>query len=229
METIGIIGGLGPHSTIKYYEWLTQGVNDALGGVNSAKIILTSLNGEEIKNIRLGNDKEAEGLLFAEAARTLEAAGADFILIASNTSHKNAPYVEDAVFIPLLHLADVTAEHIKDQSIESIVLIGTRPTMEQEFYKSRLVKQGLKVIIPNEAEREFINTAIHEELVKGIIKPDVSAAFTEIIERTKDMGAQGAILGCTELTLLNLKNTKIPLFDTTRIHVNAALKRALSS
>ena len=228
MKTIGIIGGLGPHSTVKYYEWLTQGVQDALGGVNSAKIILTSLNGEEIKNIRMAGDKDKEGALFAAEAKKLENAGADFLLIASNTSHKNVPYIEAAVSIPLLHLADATAKKILNSGVDTVALLGTAPTMEHNFYKSRLIDAGLNVIVPDDTDRVFISDTIYSEMVKGIVRPEVNVAFETIIKKMEDAGAKGVILGCTELTLLDLKNVSLPLFDTLRIHVDAALELTLS-
>ncbi len=227
MKTIGIIGGLGPPSTVKYYEWLTQGVQQALGGQNSARIILTSLNGEDIKNLRLAGDREAEGAFYAREALRLQQAGADFILIASNTSHKNAPAIEQAISIPLLHLADATAAHVRAQGVTSVGLLGTAPTMEEDFYTSRLRAQGLHVITPDAPDRAFVSAAIYDEMVKGIVRPEVNAAFIDIIAKLEQAGAQGVILGCTELTLLDLSALTLPLFDTVKIHVAAALKEAL--
>jgi len=228
MKTIGIIGGLGPPSTVKYYEWLNEGVQKALGGNHSAKIILTSLDGEDVKKFRLSGDATGEGQFYAQEAKKLEQAGAHFILIASNTSHKNVPAIEKAVSIPVLHLADATAARVKSAGIKKIGLLGTAPTMEEDFYKSRLTAAGLDVIIPDEQERRYINNVIYNELVKNIINTTVNAEFTKIAQRLQAAGAQGIILGCTELTLLSLPEVKAPLFDTTKIHVEAALEYALA-
>jgi aspartate racemase len=228
MKTIGIIGGLGPPSTVKYYEWLTEGVQQALGGQNSARIILTSLNGEDVKNFRVSGDKEGESAFYAREAKRLEQAGADFILIASNTSHKNAPAIEKAISIPLLHLADATAAYVRSKGVKKVGLLGTAPTMEEEFYKSRLAAQGLEVLIPEADDRAFISSSIYNEMVKNIVRPEVNAAFIDIIGKLEAVGAEGVILGCTELTLLDLSSVRLPLFDTVKIHVEAALKEALS-
>lgn len=227
MKTIGIIGGLGPPSTVKYYEWLNEGAQKALGGNTSARIILTSVNGEDIKAFRLSGDKEAEGAFYAREAKRLEQAGADFILIASNTSHKNAPYIEKAVSVPLLHLAKATAQEVLAKGIKKVALLGTAPTMEEDFYKSHLTSQGIEVIIPAAEDRAFINKAIYDELVKGIVRPEINAGFLEIAHKLLQKKAEGIILGCTELTLLDLSSVPLPLLDTVKIHVAAALKAAL--
>lgn len=228
MKTVGIIGGIGPPSTVKYYEGLTQGVQKALGGSATAKVILTSLNGEDIKQFRLAGDVAGEGAFYAAEALRLEQAGADFILIASNTSHKNVPYVESAITVPLLHLADATAQAVVVQGVEKVALLGTIPTMEQDFYKTRLAAQGLEVMMPDVDDRHFINDTIYTEMVKGIVRPEINAGFVRIINKLKDAGADGVILGCTELTLLDLADIDLPVFDTVKIHIEAALKEILS-
>ena len=228
MKTVGIIGGIGPPSTVKYYEGLIQGVQMALGGHATAKIILTSLNGEDIKQFRLSGDVAGEGSFYAAEAVRLERAGADFILIASNTSHKNVPYIESAITVPLLHLADATAQAVSSKGVTTVALLGTIPTMEQDFYKTRLVAQGLNVVIPDADDRHFINDTIYTEMVKGIVRPEVNAEFVRIINKLQDAGAEGVILGCTELTLLELADINLPVFDTVKIHIEAALKEILS-
>ena len=229
MKTIGIIGGLGPASTVKYYEWLTAGVNARLGGNHSARIIMTSVNGEDVKARRLSGDPAAEGAFFAAEAKRLETAGADFILITSNTSHKNAPAVEAAVSIPLLHLAEATAARVVAAGIKKIGLLGTIYTMEEDFYISRLQKHGLDVIVPEAADRAWISETIYGPLTRGIVTPETKATFAEIIARLAEQGVGGVILGCTELTLLSLPGSPVPLFDTTKIHVEEALNFALSA
>ena len=227
MKTIGIIGGLGPPSTVKYYEWLNQGINQRLGGAHTARIILTSVDGADVVALRQKQDPVAEGEFYAAEARKLERAGADLILIASNTSHKNAPAVEAAVGIPLLHLADATARAIRRQGARRVALLGTQLTMEADFYRSRLMGADLEVIIPVEADRRWISETIYSELVKGVVRPEVSERFRKIIGELAQQKIDGVILGCTELTLLDLNEVKPPLFDTTRIHVEAAIEYAL--
>ena len=228
MKTIGIIGGLGPPSTLKYYEWLNDGVQKALGGVASANIILTSVNVLDVAAFRNAKDDTGEGAFFARHAELLENAGADFILIASNTSHRNAPYVEAAVKIPLLHLADATAQKIVDANVTKVALLGTPYTMEHDFYKSRFAERGIDVLVPNTEDRAWMGRAIYDELFKGIVMEDARAKFAQVAEGLLEQGAQGVVLGCTELTLLNLHEICTALnFDTTRIHVEAAVAMAL--
>ena len=224
MKTIGIIGGLGPASTVKYYEWLNEGVRLALGGAHSAKIILTSVDGETVKNFREAGDIKGEGAFFAKEAKKLEMSGADFIVIASNTSHKNAPYIEKEVSIPLLHLADITAQRIVSSGVNNIALLGTVYTMEQGFYKDRLADAGLNVVIPEKDDGAFISNSIYNELVKSVVKPETRAEYIRIIKALESDGIKGVILGCTELTLLGLdEDINVPVFDTTKIHVEEAL------
>ncbi len=227
MKTIGIIGGLGPPSTVKYYEGLIAGAQRALGGVEAPPIILTSVNGETVRQLRLAGDQEAEGAFYAHEAKRLQDAGADFILIASNTSHKNAPYIEAAVGIPLLHLADATAAAIKRRGFKNVALLGTAPTMEEDFYKERLSAAGLAVVVPDAPTRRYVSDTIYNELVRNVVTESASARFREIINTLHGAGAEGVILGCTELTLLDLDGVATPLFDTVKIHVDAALAYAL--
>lgn len=227
MKTIGLIGGIGPPSTVKYYEWLNEGVLAALGGNHSAKILMTSLNGEDVKGFRLANDDAGEGAFYAAEALRLERAGADFVMIASNTSHKNAPYIKKALSVPLLHIAEATASRVASAGIKTVGLIGTAFTMEQGFYRAFLEEVGVATVIPEEVDRAFITDAIYQEMTKNVIRPKVSARTRDIIARLQEKGAEGVILGCTELTLLDLAGASCPLFDTARIHVDAALALVL--
>ena len=227
MKTIGIIGGLGPPSTVKYYEWLNQGMSQRLGEGQSARILLSSVNMADVTALRERGDPIAEGEFYAAEAKKLERAGADFILIASNTSHKNAPAVEAAVRIPLLHLADATAKAIRARGARRVALLGTILTMETDFYQSRLRAAGLEVLIPEAEDRKWISETIYTELVRGVVRSEVSARFRSIIDQLEKRGIEGVILGCTELTLLDLEGVATPLFDTTRIHVDAAIELAL--
>ena len=228
MKTIGIIGGLGPPSTVKYYEGLVDGVQRALGGVHAPRILITSVNGEDVRQLRLGGNTAAEGAFYAREAERLEKAGADFILIASNTSHKNAPYIEAAVKIPLLHLADATAAAVTRRGFKTVALLGTAPTMEDSFYKDRLTAAGLVVMVPDADARRYVSDTIYNELVRNVVTDAASLRFREIIDRLHNDGAEAIILGCTELTLLDLTGVAAPLFDTVKIHVDAALKHAMS-
>jgi aspartate racemase len=228
MKTIGIIGGLGPPSTVKYYEWLNAGVQARLGGHNAARIILTSVNGADVGAFRVSGDTVAEEEFYAREARRLQDAGADFILIASNTSHKNAPAVQAAVSVPLLHLADATAAHIVRSGYRRVALLGTAPTMEEDFYKSRLIAAGLDIVVPDAAERTAISRTIYGEMVRGIVTADTNAMFARVIRRlVAEEKVEGIILGCTELTLLDLSGIDVPLFDTVKIHVAAAIDFAM--
>ena len=229
LKTIGIIGGLGPPSTVKYYEWLNDAVQEKFGGSYSPRILLNSLNGNDIKEFRISGDAEAEGTFYAQEAKRLEEAGADFIIIASNTSHKNAPYIEKAISIPLLHLADAVSAHTLKQGIKKVALLGTRPTMERDFYKLRLIEAGLEVIIPDADDRIFMNDTIYNELIKNIVRPEVNERYSDIIKKLEKEGAEAAILGCTELTLLTLSGIGIPLFDTVRIHVDATFELSIEN
>lgn len=228
MKTIGIIGGLGPPSTVKYYEGLIEGAQRAFGGVVAPPILITSVNGEDVRQLRIAGNADAEGAFYAQEARRLQNAGADFILIASNTSHKNAPNITAAIDIPLLHLADATAEAITRRGMKRVALLGTAPTMEEDFYKDRLKAAGLDVVVPDAETRHYISDTIYTELVRNIVTEAASAKFRDIIQRLENDGVEGVILGCTELTLLDLAGCTVPLFDTVKIHVAAALKYAMA-
>ncbi len=223
MKTIGIIGGLGSPSTVKYYERLNKVVSKYLGKSSTAKIMLSSVNNNEIDEFRLSDDDEGEGVFFANEAKKLEQAGADCILIASNTSHKNALYVEAAVSIPFIHLADATAEYIISRGVCDVGFIGTSRTIEGDFYLPKFEKVGINIITPDKEDRFFINSAIYNEMIEGIVRPEVNAEFIKIIARLESSGAKAIILGCTELTLLDLSDVGVPIFDTVKIHVRAAL------
>ncbi len=229
MKTIGLIGGMSWESSIEYYRIVNQKVNETLGGNHSAKCVMLSVDFAEIEVLQhQGRWQEAADLL-ADAAVKLEAAGADFIVLCTNTMHKLAGAIQERVSIPFLHVADATAEKVRAAGITKIGLLGTRFTMEEDFYKGRLEKNfGLQVLIPAEKEREVIHQVIYEELVRGIIQPESKAAFLEIIKQLVKDGAQGVILGCTEIGLLVRDgDCATPLFDTTRIHADAAVEFAL--
>lgn len=229
MKTIGLIGGMSWESTLSSYQALNLGVKAELGGLHSAKIVLVSVDFAEIERLQhLGEwDKTAEVL--SKAAVGLEAAGADFFMICTNTMHKVADKVQDKVNIPLLHIADATAELLVKDGIKKVGLLGTQFTMSESFYKGRLTdKYGIEVLTPSVAEQAIIHRIIYEELCLGVVDASSRAAYVEIIDKLKENGADAVILGCTEIALLvKSTDTAVPLYDTTAIHADAAVKMAL--
>jgi aspartate racemase len=234
MKTIGIIGGVSWVSSLEYYRLMNQMVNKQLGGSYSAKILMYSIEfGEFSKDERLAEkgDWNALNKTIIDAAQRLKRGGADFIVIASNTVNSRAEYVQSEVQIPVLHIADATGEKVNKSGIKTVALLGTKYTMEQNFYRDRLEKKyGLKVVIPNETEREYINSVIFDELCVEKMNNESRERFVQIINRLVDEeGAQGVILGCTEIPLLiKQRDVKVPVFDTTAIHAEAAVKYALN-
>ena len=231
MKTIGLIGGMSWESTIPYYRQINERIKEKLGGLHSAKIALYSVDFHEIERLQHAGDWEAAGRLLADAARSLKAAGADFLVLCTNTMHKVAPAIEAAVDIPLLHIADPTAEAIRAAGVSTVGLLGTRFTMEQAFYKDRLAERfGLKVLTPDEADRQVVHRIIYEELCLGQIRDESREAYRRIIAALVEQGAEAVILGCTEIMLLvGAGDSAVPLFDTTAIHAEAAVDKALEA
>ena len=231
MKTIGMIGGMSWESTLEYYRIVNQEVKARLGGLHSAKCLLYSVDFEEIERLQHENRWDAAGAVLGRAAKSLEKGGADFILICTNTMHKVAEEVKASVSIPLLHLADATAEVIKEKGLKKIALLGTRFTMEEDFYKGRLVDSyDLEVLIPNASEMDAIHQVIYEELCLGTINSESRKKYLDVIDRLQSEGAEGVILGCTEIGLLvEQEDTDVPLFDTTEIHARAAVDFALAN
>ncbi|KKO45167.1 aspartate racemase [Arsukibacterium ikkense] len=229
MKTIGLLGGMSWQSTIPYYRIINETVQQRLGGLNSAKIVLYSVNFAEIERMQSAGDWQAAGQLLADAASRLEAAGADFIVLCTNTMHKVAGAIEDATTLPLLHIADATAIAIKAAGYKTIGLLGTKFTMEQPFYKTRLTEQhGLNVLIPNEAARQQVHQIIYNELCLGKVLPESREKYRQIIKQLIEQGAEAIILGCTEISLLvSEQDAAVPLFDTTSIHACCAAELAL--
>lgn len=229
MKTIGLIGGMSWESTIPYYRHINEAVKDRLGGLHSAKVILFSVDFQEIEELQHAGEWDKAGESLAEAAAALERAGAECIVICTNTMHKVAPQVQAAVSIPLLHIADPTATAIKAVSLNTIGLIGTRFTMEQDFYRARLeLDHGLSVLIPEEQDRTVIHKIIYDELCLGIVKEASREQYVTIIDRLVAKGAQAIILGCTEIPLLlRPQDAPVPLFDTTAIHAVEAARWAI--
>jgi len=229
MQTIGLLGGMSWESTELYYRAINEQVKQKLGGLHSAKIVLLSVDFQEIETLQHQNRWEEAGKLLAQAGQQVEAAGADFLLICTNTMHKVAPQIEQAIHIPILHLADATAVRIKQRGLKKVGLLGTNFTMEQDFYKGRLVqKHGLDVLIPPAADRDLVHHVIYNELCLGKVQDDSRREYLRIINDLQARGAEGIIEGCTEIVMLvKQEHTTVPLFDTTAIHAEAAVDRAL--
>ncbi|CAH8770782.1 aspartate/glutamate racemase family protein [Paenibacillus dendritiformis] len=230
MKTIGLIGGMSWESTAEYYKIVNEEVKHRLGGLHSAKCLLYSVDFEEIERYQ-AEDRWAEaGSLLGDAAHSLERAGADFIVICTNTMHKVMEYIEEKIDIPTLHIADATANQINKSNIGTIGLLGTKYTMEQNFYKSRLESNGIKVLTPNPLEREMVNKVIYEELCVGNIQQSSREYYRQVIKNLVDAGAEGIVLGCTEIGLLvKPEDSEVPLFDTTVIHAVESVNLALES
>lgn len=230
MRMIGLIGGMSWESSAEYYRILNQGIRDRLGPTASARCLLWSFDFAEIEALQHRGDWDGLTDRMVDAARRLETAGADLLLICTNTMHRMAPSIEAAVAIPLLHIADPTAERIREAGIRTVGLLGTAFTMEQDFYKGRLAGQhGLDVIVPDEADRATVHRVIYDELVAGQVVPASREAYRAIIGRLVEAGAEAVILGCTEIMLLvQPEDSPVPLFDTTALHAEAAIARALA-
>ena len=231
MKTIGLIGGMSWESSAEYYRLINTLIKDRLGGFHSAKCVMISVDFAEIETLQREDCWTESARILSAAARSLERAGADLILLCTNTMHKVADDIQASVQVPFLHIADATAEQIKAQSLTTVGLLGTRFTMEQDFYVGRLTRRfGLRVLIPDADEREMIHRVIYDELVLGDIRASSKAQYLAVIDRLIERGAQGIILGCTEIGLLvQATDCHVPIFDTTRLHAQAAVELALSS
>ena len=230
MKTIGLLGGMSWESTVGYYRAINEGVKNSLGGLHSAKIILNSVDFDPIEKLQHNGDWDGTAAILSEAALSIQSAGADFLLICTNTMHKVAPEIEQAIRIPVLHIADATAEVLIDNDIKTVGLLGTKFTMEQEFYKGRLTKKyGLKVIIPNDHDRRIVHNVIYQELCLGQIIENSKAEYLRIIRQLSTQGAEAVILGCTEIGMLvDQTDTGVKLLDTTAIHAAKAVEFAIS-
>ena len=229
MKTIGMLGGMSWESTATYYREINDGIKQNLGGLHSAKICLYSVDFDEIEKLQHTDDWDTAAMVLADGARKIEAGGADFLIICTNTMHRVASEIEQAISIPLLHIADATALKLKDDNITRVGLLGTRFTMEHNFYKSRITELfGIEVLVPEPDERTLLHAIIYDELCLGKIENTSRQQCLEIISRLFARGAQAVILGCTEIALLiSQDHTNIPLYDTTVIHANQAVSYAL--
>ncbi|WP_251390415.1 aspartate/glutamate racemase family protein [Mediterraneibacter agrestimuris] len=228
MKTIGLIGGMSWESTVTYYQIVNETVKRELGGLHSAKVLLYSVDFAEIEEYQTKGEWDKSAAVLAEAAQNLEKAGAGFIIICTNTMHKVAPVIQKKISIPIIHIAEATADALKENGIEKVGLLGTKYTMTQEFYKSKLIEAGIEVVIPDEAGVTVVNNIIYNELCLGIISEESRKKFVNIIKQLEKAGAQGVILGCTEIGLLiHQKDVEIPVFDTTQIHATKAALLAI--
>jgi aspartate racemase len=229
MKTIGLIGGMSWESSLEYYRILNETVKAKLGGLHSARCILYSVDFEEIESLQHAGNWQAAARIMIEAGQSLERAGADFVILCTNTMHKLADDIQANIHISFLHIADATADKIKAAGFQKIGLLGTRFTMEHDFYKGRLVdKHGLEVVTPDDSDREVVHRIIYDELCLGIIKQDSREKYIAIMEKMVQAGVEGIILGCTEIELLvHEGDCPAPLFPTTRIHAIAAVEYAL--
>lgn len=228
MKTIGLIGGMSWESTVTYYQILNETVKQRLGGLHSAKILLYSVDFDEIEKYQSSGEWEKSAEVLSQAAMNLEKAGADFIVICTNTMHKVAPKIQSHISIPIIHIAEATADELIKRGISRVALLGTKYTMTQDFYKDKLLKAGIDVVIPDSTGIETVNDIIYKELCLGIISEESKKKYLEIIDRLAEQGAQGVILGCTEIGLLiQQTDTSLPVFDTTRIHAIKAAELSI--
>jgi aspartate racemase len=229
MKTIGLIGGMSWESTIPYYRSINETVRDLRGGLHSAKIVMVSVDFDEIERLQRVGDWDTAGSLLADCGRRLALAGADFLVLCTNTMHKVAPAIEAAAGIPLLHIADPTAAAIRAAGLQTVGLLGTRFTMEQEFYRARLERQhGLRVVVPVEAGRELVHRVIYEELCQGRVLDASRDGYRAVMRQLVDAGAEAIIFGCTEIGLLvRPADSPVPVFDTTALHARKAAEFAL--
>lgn len=229
MKMIGMLGGMSWESTQTYYRAVNEGVKQALGGLHSARVLLYSVDFAKIEALQHRNDWDQLAEILIGAARSLEAGGADFLVICTNTMHKVAPQIAQAINIPILHLADATAATLKADGVTRVGLLGTKFTMEESFYRERLEAQGISVVVPCKVDRQSIHDIIYEELCRGVIKSASLSVYLDVIERLAEDGAEAVILGCTEIGLLvGQSDTVIPLYDTTLIHAQQAVAWSLN-
>ena len=228
MKTVGLIGGMSWESTIPYYEIINELIKEKLGGLHSAQIILYSVEFDEIEKCQSSGQWDKSAEILGNAAKKLELAGADFILICTNTMHKVAPQIQSMISVPIVHIADATADALELDKVSKVALLGTKYTMTQDFYKSKLIERGFEVFIPDEEDIETVNNVIFKELCVGKINESSRREFSEIIRKLKEKGAQAVILGCTEIGLLiKEENSVLPIYDTTVIHASKAAELLL--
>jgi aspartate racemase len=229
MKTIGMLGGMSWESTVTYYRIINEAVKFRLGGLHSARILMYSVDFQEIEECQAGGDWDKSAAILSEAAATLENAGADFIIVCTNTMHKVAPQIQSRLHIPLLHIAEATAQELQRRKITRVALLGTKYTMLQDFYREKLISAGIDVLIPDDDGIELINRVIYSELCMGIVSAKSKDEYLRLIAELAGRGAEGVVLGCTEIGLLiHQSDIALPVFDTTEIHAMAAAAAALT-
>ncbi|BDB26853.1 aspartate racemase [Cupriavidus sp. TA19] len=230
MKTIGLIGGMSWESSAEYYRLINQDMKARLGGHNNARSLMATVCFEEIKALQHAEQWDELGRLMQQAARQVEGGGADFVLLCTNTMHRVAPAIESVLNVPFIHIVDPTAQALRQAGIRRVGLLGTRFTMEQDFYRGRMRElHGIDVVVPEQADRERVHDVIYEELCHGIVRDDARAEYQRIVAALAAQGAEGVILGCTEITLLlGQRDVALPVFDTTALHAQAAVTLALS-
>lgn len=228
MKTIGLLGGMSWESTVTYYKIVNETVKKEMGGFHSAKVLLYSVDFAEIEKCQAEEDWDKSAAILSAAAENLEKAGADFILICTNTMHKVVPQIQENINIPIVHIAEAAADKLKSHNITKVALLGTKYTMTQDFYKEKLVNAGITVLIPDEQEIETVNDVIYNELCLGIISKESKEKYLSIIQNLAEQGAEGVILGCTEIgMLIQQKDLDLPVFDTAQIHAEKAARLSL--
>ncbi len=230
MKTIGLIGGMSWESTVTYYQIINETIKAELGGLHSAKLLLYSVDFAEIEACQANGEWDKSADILSAAAQSLEKAGADFILICTNTMHKVAPIIQKRISIPIIHIADATAVELKKDNVRKVALLGTKYTMTEDFYKDRIRQNGIDIIVPAAEDIEIVNSVIYDELCLGIINDASRKEFVRIIESLKSVGAEAVILGCTEIGLLiKQEDSLLPVYDTTQIHAQVASLTAIQS
>ena len=228
MKTIGLIGGMSWESTVTYYKVINETIREELGGLHSAKILLYSVDFDEIERYQASGEWDKSAAVLTDAAVRLERAGADFIVICTNTMHKVAPEMQRHIAVPIVHIAEATAQALKENGISRVGLLGTKYTMTQDFYRDKLIAAGIDVVIPEGEDIEAVNSIIYDELCLGVIREESRARYLDVIGKLADRGAQGVILGCTEIGLLIQQgDVDLPVFDTTLIHAGRAALMSL--
>lgn len=226
---VGLLGGMSWESTAEYYRLMNHLVAKRLGGLHSAELVMYSVDFAVVEQMQTAGAWDEAGQLLADAARALERAGAELLVLCTNTMHKVAPQIEEAVSVPLLHLGDATADAVLAAGLDTVGLLGTAFTMEQEFYRDRLASRGLTVLVPGAEDRAEVHRVIYDELCRGVVSGPSRRRYQEVIDRLVAQGAQGVVLGCTEIELLvGPQDSPVPVFPTTRIHAEAAVARALA-
>ncbi len=229
-RVIGMLGGMSWESSAQYYRLANELVRERRGGLHSARIVLASMDFADVEALQVAGRWDEAAQLLAEAARGLEAAGADMLLICTNTMHKVAEQVQAAVTIPLLHLGDATAQAVTRAGLGTVGLLGTAFTMEQDFYRDRLTSHGLRVLVPPPGDRAEVHRVIYDELCRGVVRDESRQAYRHVIDRLVEAGAEGVVLGCTEIELLiSAADSPVPVFPTTRLHVEAAVEASLAT